>query len=434
MTPRPPPLPPDPATTTPRLHGPLGGSAALLDGVRANDAVPNPDDYLFPDAAAQGKKARSLMQPQEIAKNLLPGKLYEQIYQLATGCKADCGDPWTPAKIDAARRAGPHVTARAGDSIELVWEDVTYQRDAGFIKILSESELFNGAVHPDLKISRVAVVPQANRRGRIILNLSAEVNLQDVDPTERKRRNKGRRTNKHKLPSVNETTVPADDQAGVEALGTAMTSIMQFMFDTDPDHEIDWNKIDLSDGFWRMIVEDGKEWNFVYQLPRRPEDTEDHYVVPSSLQMGWKNSPALFCTATEATRTLIQRILALTMKVGIVTPHRHEKYLFEFEKNPTGEFEEDVADHAHADDEVDLPWATPYGVTLLSRVFVDDFMNGIAGPRKRPTARRHQEQMWFGRAMLHGIHGIFLPPDVLHHHGGRDSVSMRKGGRHLETV
>jgi len=426
MTPRPPPLPPDPATTTPRLHGPLGGSAALLDGVRANDAVPNPDDYLFPDAAAQGKKARSLMQPQEIAKNLLPGKLYEQIYQLATGCKADCGDPWTPAKIDAARRAGPHVTARAGDSIELVWEDVTYQRDAGFIKILSESELFNGAVHPDLKISRVAVVPQANRRGRIILNLSAEVNLQDVDPTERKRRNKGRRTNKHKLPSVNETTVPADDQAGVEALGTAMTSIMQFMFDTDPDHEIDWNKIDLSDGFWRMIVEDGKEWNFVYQLPRRPEDTEDHYVVPSSLQMGWKNSPALFCTATEATRTLIQRILALTMKVGIVTPHRHEKYLFEFEKNPTGEFEEDVADHAHADDEVDLPWATPYGVTLLSRVFVDDFMNGIAGPRKRPTARRRQEQMWFGRATLHGIHGIFPPPDVLHHHGGRDSVSMRK--------
>jgi hypothetical protein len=55
--------------------------------------------------------------------------------------------------------------ARAGDSIELVWEDVTYQRDAGFIKILSESELFNGAVHPDLKISRVAVVPQANRQG-----------------------------------------------------------------------------------------------------------------------------------------------------------------------------------------------------------------------------------------------------------------------------
>jgi len=406
----------------PRLHGPLAGSAGLLDGVRANDAVEHPESYLFPNEAAQGKK--SLMQPQLIAANLLPAKIYKQIHSMALGCKAECGDPWTPDVIAAARKAGPHVTAHDTDNVELIWEEVTYQKNAGFIRIMTESELFNGNTHPELKISRVAVVPQANRRGRIILNLSAEVNLADANPTERQRRNKGGRTNKHKVPhpSVNETTVPADDQAGVEALGTAMTSIMQFMFDTDPEHAIDWNKIDLSDGFWRMIVEDGKEWNFAYQLPRRPGDTEDHYVIPSSLQMGWKNSPALFCTATEAARTLILRILALTMKVGIVTPHRHEKYLFEFETNPTGEYEEDVADHDGDADQ--LPWATPYGVTLLSRVFVDDFMNGIAGPPNR--ARKREEQLWFGRATLHGIHGIFPPPDVLKHEGGRDSVSMKK--------
>ena len=413
-----------PRPRTPRLHGPLGGSAALLDGVRANDAVEDPENYMFPNEAAQGKK--SLMQPQQIAKDLLPAKLYKQIHDMALGCKAECGDPWTPDVIAAARKAGPHVTAADEDSIDLVWEEVTYQKNAGFIRILTESELFgSGPHHPELKISRVAVIPQANRRGRIILNLSAEVNVEDATPTERQRRNKGHRTSKHKMtkhPSVNETTVPADDQAGVEALGTAMSSIMQFMFDTDPEHEIDWNKIDLSDGFWRMIVEDGKEWNFAYQLPRRPTDTEDHYVIPSSLQMGWKNSPALFCTATEGARTLIQRILALTMKVGIVTPHRHEKYLFEFEKNPTGEYEEDVADQSEDDSE--LPWATPYGVTLLSRVFVDDFMNGIAGPPNR--ARKRQEQLWFGRATLHGIHGIFPPPDVLNHEGGRDSVSEKK--------
>ena len=377
---------------------------------------------MFPNEAAQGKK--SLMQPQQIARDLLPARLYKQIHDMALGCKAECGDPWTPAVLEAARKAGPHITAADADSIELVWEDVTYQEKAGFIRILTESELFSNP-HSELKISRVAVIPQANRRGRIILNLSAEVNVQDGDPTERQRRNKGHRTNKHKMtrhPSVNETTAPADDQEGVEALGTAMTSIMQFMFDTNPEHEIDWNKIDLSDGFWRMIVEDGKEWNFAYQLPRRPTDTEDHYVVPSSLQMGWKNSPALFCTATEAARTLIKRILALTLKVGIVTPHRHEKYLFEFENNPTGAYEEDMPTQPDADE--DLPWATPYGVTLLSRVFVDDFMNGIAGPPNR--TRKRQEQRWFGRATLHGIHGIFPPPDVLQHEGGRDSVSEKK--------
>ncbi len=377
---------------------------------------------MFPNEAAQGKK--SLMQPQQLAKDLLPAKLYKQIHDMALGCKAECGDPWTPDVIEAARKAGPHVTAGDTDSIDLVWEDVTYQQKAGFIRILTASELFDNP-HPELKISRVAVIPQANRRGRIILNLSAQVNVEDQSPSERQRRKKGHRTNKHKFskhPSVNETTVPAEDQAGVEALGTAMTSIMQFMFDTDPEHEIDWNKIDLSDGFWRMVVEDGKEWNFAYQLPRRPGDTEDHFVVPSSLQMGWKNSPALFCTATEAARTLIKRILALTMKVGIVTPHRHEKYLFEFKENPDGQYEEDAAAQADSDD--DLPWATPFGATFLSRVFVDDFMNGVAGPPNRK--RKRQEQLWFGRATLHGIHGIFPPPDVLKHEGGRDSVSEKK--------
>jgi hypothetical protein len=85
-------------------------------------------------------------------------------------------------------------------------------------------------------------------------------------------------------------------------------------------------KIDLSDGFWRMIVEEGKEFNFVFQLPKRPGDTETFYVVPSSLQMGWQNSPAYFCTGTEAARTLFKRLLALTFTTGISVPHRHESY------------------------------------------------------------------------------------------------------------
>jgi hypothetical protein len=45
----------------------------------------------------------------------------------------------------------------------------------------------------------------------------------------------------------------------VKALGTALSSLLFFMFDTECGWEIDWQKIDLSDGFWRMIVEAGKE-------------------------------------------------------------------------------------------------------------------------------------------------------------------------------
>jgi hypothetical protein len=51
-----------------------------------------------------------------------------------------------------------------------------------------------------------------------------------------------------------------------------------------------------------MTVAPGDEYHFVFELPRRPEDAEPHYVLPSPLQMGWTNSPAYFCTATEACR------------------------------------------------------------------------------------------------------------------------------------
>ena len=285
----------------------------------------------------------------------------------------------------------------------LIWDDIQYQEEAGFVRVVSESVLFGGDKIPEeLKMSRVAVVPQENRRGRIILNLSAEVNLG-------RRRATGRRRWKDEIhPSVNETTAEADEQAAVKALGTALGSLLMYMFDTTSTWEIDWQKVDLSDGFWRMITEAGKEYNFVFQLPEREGDTERHYVVPSSLQMGWKNSPAFFCTGTEATRCLIKRLLALTMASGIDVEHRHESYCVNDELPSTSA--------AH--------WKGLADATLACRVFVDDFMQGLAGDPERPE--RRDQQLWVSRAVLHGIHAVFPPPDVLNHAGGKDSVSQRK--------
>jgi hypothetical protein len=96
-----------------------------------------------------------------------------------------------------------------------------------------------------------------------------------------------------------------ENQSSVKALGPALPSILKFMFDTDCTWEIDWQKIDLSDGFWRMIISTRAEHNFTFQMPTRPQDKDIFYVVPLSLQMGWKNSPAYFCIATQTTRELI---------------------------------------------------------------------------------------------------------------------------------
>jgi hypothetical protein len=402
-------------------------SQTLLPGVRANDALPREEeDYNVPTESAQGKKSNafSLMQPQEVARRLLPGPMFQTLQEFAKGVPSDCGPPWSTEVIAAARHTGPHVSALTEENIQLIWDDVEYQQQAGFVRVVTESILFGAGQNPALKISRVAVVPQTNRRGRIIVNLSAQVEL----PPEREKNQRRKRKRHH--PSVNETTVPAADQTAVAALGSALPAILLFMFDTDCEWEIDWQKIDLSDGFWRIIVEDGQEFNFVYQLPRRPGDTETHYVVPSSLQMGWMNSPAYFCTATESARLLSKRMLALTFPTGIDVAHRHEHYCV---PKPANSNEEVVSAESSgsivaatkssaATDAV--AWKKPRDMALLSTVFVDDFMNGIAGPRGRK--RKRQEQEWVARGTLHAIHAIFPPPDVLHHEGGRDSISEKK--------
>ena len=369
---------------------------AVLAGVRAKDADPAP--YTNPAARAKGKSAaKSLMQPQELAHRMLPQDEYRQLYQFATeGATADCGEPWAQEVVEQAMRTGPHVSALTPDGVDLLWEDIQYQVDAGFVKILTEEEL-RASSGQELKVSRVAVVPQQNRRDRIILNLSAEVRFPRT-----------RRKPERVYPSVNETTAPATDQRAVKKLGKAVHSLLRFAFETDCTWEILWQKIDLSDGFWRMIVEAGKELNFVFEMPQRPGDERRYFVVPSALQMGWQNSPPYFCTTTEAGKFILQRVLAFSLDTGIDTEHPLEEACLSG-RNPDG------------------PWEGPVDLAIVAQVFVDDFVNGLAGPPGRASLTR--EQRWVARAAMHSIHSLFPPPEVLEHENGKDSISRKKVNR-----
>ena len=59
-----------------------------------------------------------------------------------------------------------------------------------------------------------------------------------------------------------------------------------------------FSKLDISDGFWRVKVRNEDRWNFCYVLPSElPEDIDIEdidIVVPSSVQMGWTESPPFF--------------------------------------------------------------------------------------------------------------------------------------------
>eukprot|EP00957_Ditylum_brightwellii_P114422 8723589-Ditylum_brightwellii.AAC.1 len=79
-----------------------------------------------------------------------------------------------------------------------------------------------------------------------------------------------------------------------------------------------FSKLDVKDGFWRLVVNKEDAWNFCYILP--PKDGTEptcldmvEIVVPASIQMGWSESPSYFCSGAETARDTIQ-ILADDIK------------------------------------------------------------------------------------------------------------------------
>ena len=90
------------------------------------------------------------------------------------GVDVDCGNPWSRDALEASIAKGPHVSALTPEAIALVHEDVEYQCKGGFAEVILWDDL-KKSIPRHLKLSPVAVVPQRDRRGRIILDLSFPV-------------------------------------------------------------------------------------------------------------------------------------------------------------------------------------------------------------------------------------------------------------------
>ena len=77
-------------------------------------------------------------------------------------------------------------------------------------------------------------------------------------------------------------------------------------------------KINLSDGFWPMLVRDVDKWNFAYVLPG---DTSQptRLVIPHALQMGWTESPGYFVRPPNraATSCNIRRLVFVSMSLYV---------------------------------------------------------------------------------------------------------------------
>ena len=127
------------------------------------------------------------------------------------------------------------------------------------------------------------------------------------------------------VPSVNSTTAKTAPKSAIVQLGHSLTRIIHAFADAEEDARIFMAKWDIKDGFWRLDTEEGTEWNFSYVLPQHPGEPI-YLVVPTSLQMGWVESPPFFCAASETARDVAQEDYCET-KLGTLPPHKFTNYV-----------------------------------------------------------------------------------------------------------
>jgi hypothetical protein len=198
---------------------------------------------------------------------------------------------------------------------------------------------------------------------------------------------------------VNESTQQLAPSTPVKLIGHVLEELFEFMAIAPSDTDVLLGKVDLSDGFWRMIVKPSQRYNFCYVMPQ-PEGEPVRIVIPSALQMGWRESPGYFCAATETGRDVADWMIESKFPLP---PHPMESYMMPHERPATGN------DSSSA---LLKPWRV--------LVYVDDYIVAVLSHK----GIRFIQQV--ARATLFGIHAIFPPPAITGHKNGKDSISQKK--------
>ena len=297
------------------------------------------------------------------------------------GCPADCGPNWTQAQIEAAIQHGPHKSARSKEARAALRAEAMTKVKQGFARIIKYKDIVRNNIPPQLKVSPAACIPHKSRKFRVILDLSFRLRYRDTY-----------------INSVNDTTTPQAPPEAMGQLGSCFRRLVATMaHNCDHEHPFYFSKLDIKDGFWRMVVANDQAWNFTYVLPsadgRDVDLPETELVVPDALQMGWCESPPFFCSASETARDVIQ---VLIDRQEALPFHKFEGKLM-----PTN-----------------LTETRPSRPISQLEVFVDDF---IAATNKATR----ENFLHMSRCMLHGVHSIF-PPSEVTLHGGGDSIAEKK--------
>jgi hypothetical protein len=334
-------------------------------------------EYDLPDPAAPLEAHRGEMCPSGLA---LHHPAADILREWATyGCPTRTGKPWTRAEMQAAIERGPHRSALSDEAIAHFKAEVEEKVRIGQAKLVAWDAIKDDPP-PELKISPIAAIPHKSKQFRSILDLSFHLRL----------------ARGQVIPSVNSTTMKTAPKGAIDQLGHSLSRVIHAFAETEDDARIFMAKWDIKDGFWRMDAEAGAEWNFSYVLPQRP-GSPCLLVVPTSLQMGWVESPPFFCAASETARDVAQDYCETP--IGSLPPHKFTHYVI---GNPAYE---------------ELPESDPTGGAFryLLEVYVDDFVSLVI-----PTSREQLRHVSTGT--MTGIHDVFPADDI----DSNDPISEKK--------
>ncbi len=295
------------------------------------------------------------------------------------GCPTQTEQPWTKEEIWVAVARGPHWSAISPEAIDHFAAEAAKKVCTKQARIVVWDDIKDNPPC-QLKISPIAAILHKSKAYRSILDLSFCLHLN----------NGGVRA------SVNNTTEKTAPKGAIDQIRECLSRIIHAFMETDPTAKVFMAKWDIKDGFWRMDCAEGIEWKFPYVLSQNKGEPIK-LVVPTSLQMGWVESPLYFCAAMETARDITTEYT--DMQVGTLPKHKFEKYVM-------GDVEYNA-----------LPKTSTQktGFLYMLEVYVDNFMSLII-----PISQEQLQHVV--TAVMTGIHDVF-PPD---NDDSNDPISKKK--------
>ena len=302
--------------------------------------------------------------------------------------------PWSHDRLLAAARRGSHQSAV--EHTDFVCEEIVEFARQGFWTVLPTEVALT---LPHLRLSPLGVVPQRNRRPRLIVDYSYS--------------------------GVNAETLKLAPPEAMQ-FGKALQRVLQTLVRANPRYgPVKLGKIDISDGFYRIGLQPSHVPRLGVILPH--QGTQSYVALPLALPMGWVESPPYFTAATETACDLTNHMLR--QHSGMPPPHRLEALA----STPPGE-------HSRSDPypvgATTVPPAvvsavgrsTPRGAPIVAAdVYVDDFI-------LMAQTKRHQRRLL--RAAMHAIDAIFTPRLPTHPPTRKEPISEKKlshGDAHWST-